>query len=377
MAQSGAGAALTKIAESAQCVFTAARFYCYKKDITPSMITENQLVKALRYCDVDDSRIIKNIFSKLDDEWFTSLCLTANKLHKMFGASKSSKKYTFHRGSDFVKRFENEYKKWNKQSGDYFSNLNKYTPADIWMTSKSFSNFKWNEFYKKGLQCAGNGCFGEANKFMLEKYNSKDIIGISLKKTSSAPVSLYNMPGMAKYTFKYNGYVLNTGDFFSSKDVYIVYNKGKIQFRSFSSRATSWQGEIKGSEANLGKIGGGVVTKVVHATFPRKDKDIYAISESNVIAGYVKKPTNLSEEFLTDFYHYYSSLVKGKKLSKSEISVGLRKQEPSWIYSKYLGMELLQLFEDLTSREKDQLITNILLYAMSASPDSAPFIKIG
>lgn len=377
MAQSGAGAALTKIAESAQCVFAAARFYCYKKDITPSMITEKELIKALRYCDVDDSRIIKNIFSKLDEEWFTSLCLTANKLHKMFGTVKSSKKYTFHRGSNFVTKFEKEYKRWNKESGNYFSNLNKYTPADIWMTSDRFKNFRWDEFYKKGLQCAGNGCFGEANKFMLEKYNSKDIIGISLKKTSSAPVSFYNMPGMSKYIFKYTGYTLNTGDFFSSKDVYINYNKGRIQFRSFSSRATSWQGEIKGSEANLGKIGGGVITKVVHATFPRKDKDIYAISESSVIADYVEKPKKLSKEFLIDFYHYYSSLVKGRKLSESEISSELKKKEPTWIYSKYLGMELLQLFEDLSTREKDQLITNILLYAMSASPDSAPFIKIG
>ena len=108
-----------------------------------------------------------------------------------------------------------------------------------------------------------------------------------------------------------------------------------------------------------------------------EDKDIYAISESNVIADYVAKPEKLSEEFLIDFYHYYSGLVKGRKLSKSEISSELKKKEATWIYSKYLGMELLQLFEDLSAREKDQLITNILLYAMSASPDSAPFIKIG
>ena len=377
MAQSGAGADLTRIAESAQCVFTAARFYCYSSDITPEMITEDKLKKALTYCDVDDSRIIKNIFERLDADWFVSCCLTANKLHDMFGSVKGSKNYVFHRGSKFVDNFERAYKDWNEQSGKFFSNINKYTPADIWMTSRPFKNFKWDEFYAKGLQCGGEGCFAEANKFMLDKYDSKDIIGVSLKKTSTAPVSLFNMPGMSKYEFKYTGYVLTSGDFFASKDVYVNYNKGKIQFRSFSSRPTGWQGEIKGAEANLGKIGGGVITKVVQATFPRKNKDIFAISESNVIAEDVKQPKNLSKEFLADFYYYYEGLVKGKKLKTAEMAVGLRKKEATWIYSKYLGMELLQLFEDLTPRERNILITNILLYAMSASPDSAPFVKVG
>ena len=106
MAQSGAGAELTKIAESAQCVFAAARFYCYSSDLTPTDITESMLQKALKYCDVDDNRIIKNIFEKLDSDWFVSLCLTANKLHDMFGSVKGAKNYIFHRGSKFVDNFE-------------------------------------------------------------------------------------------------------------------------------------------------------------------------------------------------------------------------------------------------------------------------------
>tara|TARA_Y100001973_G_C5165206_1_gene315715 strand:+ start:193 stop:1326 length:1134 start_codon:yes stop_codon:yes gene_type:complete len=377
MAGSGAGAELTKIAESAQCVVAAARFYCSSTDLTPAMLTETMMKKALTYCDVDDSRIVKNIFEKLDADWHVSLCLTANKLHDLYGSQKGAKNYVFHRGSKFVDKFESEYKKWNDQADKFFSNINKYTPADIWMTARKFKDFKWDEFYQKGLQCGGEGCFAEANKFMIEKYDSRDIIGISLKKTSTAPVSYYNMPGMAKYTFKYTGFTLSSGDFFGSKDVYIKYNKGKIQFRSFSSRPTSWQGEIKGAEANLGKIGGGVITKVVHATFPRKDKDIFAITESNVISEEVKKPKDLAADFVKDFHYYYKGLASGRKLTEAEMAVGLRKKEATWIYSKYLGMELLTLFEDLSTREQNQLITNILLYAMSASPDSAPFVKIG
>lgn len=373
MAGSGAGAELTKIAESAQCLFAAARFYVQSKDLSPAMITEDMMKKALPYCDVDDPHIVKNIFERLDVDWHVSLCLTANKLYDLYGSVKGAKNYIFHRGSKFVDTFEHSFKHWNDDMGKFFSNINKYTPADIWMTARKFKDFKWD----KMTMCGGGGCFGEANKFLLEAYESRDIIGISLKKTSHAPVSYYNMPGMAKYTFKYTGYTLTSGDFWGSKDVYIKYNKGKIQFRSFSSRPTSWQGEIKGAEANLGKIGGGVITKVVHATFPRKDKDIFAISESNVISEEVKKPKNLPEDFVKDFHYYYKGLARGTKLTLDQIAVGLRKKEATWIYSKYLGMELLTLFEDLSGREKDTLISNMLLYAMSASPDSAPFVKIG
>ena len=47
MAQSGAGAELTKIAESAQCVFAANRFYVLKKDLKPENIKQSDLKKSL------------------------------------------------------------------------------------------------------------------------------------------------------------------------------------------------------------------------------------------------------------------------------------------------------------------------------------------
>lgn len=365
MAQSGAGAELTKIAESAQCVFSAARFYITKKDLKPENIKESDLKKALVYCDVDDPKIITNIFKKLDAAWFVSLCLTANKMYSLFG--RTAKKFKFHRGSSWVSAFENQYKVWNTESDNAFSNLNKYTPADIWMVSSAFESYDWSKVPN----------FPSANKFLLEKLKSKDVIGVSLKKTSTAPHKFFNTPDATKYKFKYTGFTLTSGDFFSSKDVYVKYDKGKIQFRSFSSRPTGWQGEIKGAEANLGKVSGGPLNKIIVSTFPRKKSDIISISDSDRIAQDVSSPKNLSEEFINDFYYYYSGLAVGKKLTKSEIATGLRKKEATWIYSKYLGMELLTLFDDLSKAEQDKLITEILLYAMSSSPLSAPFVKIG
>jgi len=365
MAQSGAGAELTKIAESAQCVFAANRFYVLKKDLKPENIKQSDLKKSLAYCDVDDPKIIDNIFKKLDSTWFVSLCLTANKLYGLFG--RTGKKFKFHRGSSWVTEFESQYKVWNAESDSAFSNLNKYTPADIWLVGTKLEGYDWSSLPN----------FPSANKFLLEKLNTKEIIGVSLKKTSTASHKFFNTPNADKYKFTYTGFTLSSGDFFSSKDVYVKYDKGKIQFRSFSSRATGWQGEIKGAEANLGKVSGGPLNKIIVSTFPRKQSSIISISDSERIAEDVQQPRNLSEKFINDFYYYYKGLASGKKLTKAEMVTGLRKKEATWIYSKYLGMELLTLFDDLSKAEQNKLITEILLYAMSSSPLSAPFVKIG
>lgn len=368
MAQSGAGADITRIAESAQCLFAAVRFYLNKnRDLKPEHISESVLKQSMKYVDVDDRNIVKNIFSKMDSTWFNSLCITANKMYKLVGNKSASKGYIFHRGSKWVDSFESQYKVWNVESGRVFSNLNKYTPADIWIISKTGSKKKWKD-------CPN---FGESNKYLLESYKSGDVIGVSLKKTSVGSVSFYNMPQSTQYKFKYTASVLSRNDFFSSKDVYLEYNKGKIQFRSFSSRPQGWQGEIKGAEANLGKVSGGPLNKIIIDTFPRKSSNIISISDSDAIADEVRDPKNLSESFIKDFYYYYKQVAKVNRLTESEIAVGLRNKEATWIYSKYLGMELLTLFEDLSSTEKDKLITSILLYAMSSSKMSAPFVKIG
>ena len=54
--------------------------------------------------------------------------------------------------------------------------------------------------------------------------------------------------------------------FFSSQDIYIETNSGEIQFRTFGG-STSWQGEIKGTAAAAGKIGGGNVNFLYGPSF--------------------------------------------------------------------------------------------------------------
>ena len=51
--------------------------------------------------------------------------------------------------------------------------------------------------------------------------------------------------------------------FYKSKDVYLQYEGGEIQFRGFGGRLDNWQGELGGAHAKLGKVGKGSIDAVL------------------------------------------------------------------------------------------------------------------
>lgn len=383
----GAGSKVTDIAECGQCLFCAARWNSSTDLNVDSILvdmhgggkkgdTKKMLDIAYNSCDLDLGRDAVNKIFNLKEKWWISLILGANLLHSKYG----TKKYTFHKGSRWIDQITTGYKKWNKSAGSVFSNLNKYTPADIWMTTTTGSTEKFDKPTN----------FAQANKTLLEKYTTRDIIGVSLKQNSKNPsIEIFNMPGKEHYDIKYKSARLSVASFWDNKDVYINYEnggKGEVQFRAFSSQPKNWQGEVKGAQANYGKVGRGPLMAIFGRTFPSKHKtvegkELYAVSESNVIAGDVKNPKKMEVDFLNDFWFYYNMLWKapyasGTKMTKYQLFAGLEKQTAGWIYSKFIGMEMLALFGELNSTEKDTLISEYVLYAMSSTPDSAPFIKL-
>ena len=384
---SGAGSKLTDIAECGQCLFCAARWNATKDldidhiiaDMTLNGLngdTKKILDNAYTQCDLDLGKAAVDKVFTLNERWWKALILGANLLHKKY----KGKKYTFHKASSWVGRVDDGYKIWNKESNRYFSNINKYTPADIWMTTSTGSMEKFNNIDN----------FAKANKLFIESYISRDIIGVSLKQNPKNPkIEIFNMPGKEHYNIKYKSARMSVGSFWDNKDVYVNYEnggKGQVQFRSFSSQARNWQGEVKGAQANYGKVGRGPLMAIIERTFPHKHKtiegkEIFSVSESDVIAEDVKNPKKMSDSFLEDFWFYYNMLWKspyatGIKMTKYQLFAGLKTQTDSWIYSKFLGMEMLSIFGELNARERDTLISECVLYAMSSTPHSAPFIKV-
>jgi hypothetical protein len=333
---SGAGAAITKLTESAQCLYAASH---YKR----KGYTQSELSGCERYVDVDER--FNNIYTKLSDEWIHSCILGAEKLKK-----KHPGNYTFHRGSSWVSKVERQWKICNDNSGKAFTNINKWSPADIWMTTSKGAN----------IDLSSSNNLLELNTILREAYFSGDIIGVSLKK----------MKGTAKYKevnvsddrpdWRYVATTTGLRGFFMSGDGYLIFDGGKIQFRRFGR---TWQGEIKGKNANMGKVSGGPIGTIMK-------------SEFSINLTPQRQITNPNEKLMKQFYDNYSSISYHSKMTYDNFAKEVQQKDFNWWISKWLTVELLAEIEKMNKADKNRVCSSMLNYASSQSKLSGPYVKL-
>lgn len=340
---SGAGSEITDLGESAQALYAAAAWNGSKT------FTQADLTKAYKMCDI--SSTLEDIFDKLPPDWIDGVIACAQILKQEFG----TKKYKFHRGSAWVKRLETHFKSLNSKAGDQkFSNINKWSPADIYLVSKE----------GESINIESTDSIIELNSLLTKALVSKDIIGVSLKK-GNTNLKYYNFKKGEKKKFDFEGYTTGTKGFFGGKDVYLMFKKdgesGKIQFRTFPE---TWQGEIKGATANGGKLSYGPVQSILKKLY------INSLSEDKSVRSLIK---NKDSKFLKRFYSFYKKYAS-EKAKKFEDFVDIAyEQGESWMFSKYLGVELIDNIK-IAAKELD-FIGACISYAASQSELSAPFVK--
>ena len=133
---SGGGAAGTALQESAAAWFSAVRFSRSKDLKYAPNDDEYKSVESI----VDTDKSLKDIKAFLEEEpaWVDSCMATANELYKKFGKG-TKDKYKWYRGGKFVDMLNKQFKRINNSyDKPPFSNLNKWTPADIWACECSF-----------------------------------------------------------------------------------------------------------------------------------------------------------------------------------------------------------------------------------------------
>ena len=261
---SGAGSDITTLAESAQCVYCAAVWN--NKDYSGTSF------KAVKSSFAIDGKL-EDIINKLPEQWIASCMLSAEKLKKEFGR----KKYTFHRGSAWVDALENHWKTLNKKES-LFANLNKWSPADIYMVSDTGSR----------INLQSTNTIVELNSMMMEAIKVRDIIGVSLKQVKGSASLAYKNIDSTRYTYKFESLTTGKRGFLLSGDSYINFSGGEIQFRTFGS---TWQGEIKGKNANMGKISGGPINAIM--------------ARNNIKIKPQTQIVNKTPELLKEFYKFY------------------------------------------------------------------------
>jgi hypothetical protein len=351
LAQSGAGAEVTALAESLQAYVCAARQVKRK----PLEHIGELLNHSPEKHTVADRKLSACIES-LDAGWMHSVIVTANKIFSDFGITTG---YKFHRGSPLVEEIYAEFRKFKKASG--ITGEDKWNPADIWAAK---ANFKFK---------SGFSSIEELNAYMFEKFKSKELIGISLKKIPKGIAKTKIFNDGKPLTAKLEGVKIGT-DVTASKDVYLKIASSavtfEVQLRNFSSRpdTSTWQGEIKGKSAAGGKIGGGILYR---AAIDSK------VSPSDLMQPSAFKPhiTNPSAQVIDKFATMFKELsgtTDSKKtiVDKTKLMI---KSDPTWWMSKYLGVHYA--YAVMKSKNKDGVANTIYSYASSATKFSSIFVK--
>jgi len=360
---SGGGSAATAIQEAAQCVYAAMRYYC--GDV--KHFTMEDLECGWKHTDAPGVKL-QDIMG-LPKEWKEGSWKGANEIFEKVGGTG----WKFVRGDSIIddgaikKAFGRVKKQTNLSSED------KWNPADIWMVKESeIAAIKKHLDGENTIDCLNNA--------LLQRFNDKTLIGISLKKIEgNAKMDIKNnQPAAirkANEKAKFEKYDLT---FTSSMDVYLYYGPGtfeKFQARNFGgSSKGDWKLELKGKSAAQGKIQGAVVIEIL------KNAGFTNISQFK-IPTWAESDQNARNagDITTEIYnllkkHDAKNFDKTKKAeanNKSQIAT----QDKSWRYSKLAGLRFLDWLKH-TCSDKDMAMKEIYLYASSQSDKSSVYYKL-
>ena len=155
-------------------VYCAVRYHLVTQDLDfRQPISDEVLRQAYNdYCFVDVP--FENLWA--DIVWHKSHCLAANKLYSQQQCRVQDAR--FYRGSGFDNiEIKNAYKRVNTNlaalNESKFTDEDKWNPSDIWIAKRGLDMSPLNN-----LNTAA-----EINKFLDEKFISKELVGVSLKKS--------------------------------------------------------------------------------------------------------------------------------------------------------------------------------------------------
>ena len=335
------GSDLTAKGESAQAIVNSIR-YSLSGDISNEDVTDESIADAKSNVKVTDFEGAKELL-KSNQGWLISSVSIANAL-----ASKYSGPFIQNRGSNWVENLEKAVKPHLKKAG--MGNINKWSPADIWMVSPDEMGISWPD------------TLDQINSLLLKKYNEGKIIGVSLKKAGKdATLKVFNSPDGPTDTYKFEGIDVSP----THAKGFILFDGGKMEFRNFNGLG-GFQGEIIGKKAAAGKVGYGIVKKAL------ADNGIELSSPSDI----KQEVLDGSEEFKLKFEKLWSStpgLESGEFEQYYNNSKKTLNQNLSYRISKYLGLEVVNAINN--SKNPNKIIADLLNYASSQTGDSAIFVK--
>lgn len=335
------GSELTAKAESAQCIVNQIR-YSSSGNVEISDITDSTIESTKGKVNITDFEGAAELL-KTNKGWVESSVSIANELASQFKGS-----FIQNRGSEWVKSLEAAVKPLLKDVG--IKDINKWSPADIWMVAPSEMNVTWPNN------------LDEINSLLLVKYEEGKIIGVSLKKAGKqATLKVFNSPKSDKTTYEFKGIDPRP----NAAKAFILFDDASMEFRTFGGLG-SFQGEILGKKAAGGKVGYTIIKKALqdNGIAPPEPKEI----KNQVV--------NEDPEFKKKFQKLWDN-TPGLEPGDFETQFDNPKKTPNQnlIYrvSKYLALFVVNSINN--SNDPSEIVTDIINYASSSTDKSAIFIK--
>ena len=340
----GGGATSTAIQESSQSVVNSIAYNIKKGNISTEDLTDANIEKAYSLSDVSSTLDEVTDFIKTQKSWTNTFIESANTLLSNY----PNPNFQQHRGSEFVNKIYGSFAIAKKKAGISMQS-DKWNPADIWMVDTSILGM---EFPTE---------IDELNATLADLHASNKLIGVSLKKTGAeAKLSTYNLSAEDKAGYTYEGSDSRP----TNNNTVILYNDGSITFRTFNF-AGNFAGEIKGKTAAHGKIGQGAINDILKSL---------KLNPLPTAAELQTKFKSNDADLLDDFYTNYVNIVGS--ISREEFNQIVDEKDLNWLVSKYLSTRLANTIESQSETTQNEIISDIIRYASSATNSSSVFAKI-
>ena len=374
--------------------------YCHTKKFTTQkaikeLLTDDDLLDWLTHGKKgDDLNVFRKIANKISNHMKNSTNFKSNGPYHVH--HKTAFMDEVYKSREKVLEID---KKGDKKAPAGFS-PDKWNPGDIWISNMKPTDNVDEIFGKTNLGEDGaidftkQPNFEELKQAVFKLAQDGKLLGVSLKKVSdNANAKELNIPNQRKYNEKVKITNFSFGlspktsvdDFFSSNDIYLNFDNNKrMQLRTFDGEK-SWQGEVKGSLAAQGKIGGGAINYYTEKYLKKQ------IGPSAGGGKWSEQPfRNPNFKPIFDLYKKYAIHEKNshkigdndviKNLSDFESKVCTVKNHHSFMFSKYMGLLFLDTICTkggfTSSANFEQFCTQILRYAMSNVNESSYHLKI-
>jgi len=354
----------TRLTESAQCVYLAARQFARKP--IDSDAVKRTMIRTQSRVAVDISTT--DIVDKLSPTWQRSSEKIANQL----GTYLTRTDYTFHRNSATVKQIYLKFSELNKKEGKIFDHSDKWQPADIWAIAGK-------------VDVSRVKTIDQLNRYLKDKLAAGLIVPISLKQSVGLkPVTIERMNASDSVNVrntetlpKIAGLQVNTGNqtWMSSKMVKINFklegNKsGWFELRQSKPGAdVGLETVIRTSAARHGKLNKSVLIQAIrHAGGTVKIPDEKKINKMSI---------DNNQELIEACYNLAMSLDKQSSVTPDQFTEMLhQKKDRNWLASKYIGMLYIESIGKLSTDKQTQIVAELYSHGLVVGELAAPFLKV-